>query len=207
LPRGVLPRGFCFRQGCSVKNNLQEDKDMKQHEKLLTVLEGALCIALAYALSFFKFKIWPDGGSIDIVMVPLLIYAWRRGAGWGVIAGLIFGTIKCFFAGGFAWGWQSILLDYVVAYGAVGLGGLLRNGKHGLPLGALLGSVCRFIVHFISGVTIYKILEPTEFAGKTFSNPALYSAVYNGSYMLVNLILAVVLCALLEKPMEKLLKK
>ncbi|MBQ1704446.1 MAG: energy-coupled thiamine transporter ThiT [Clostridia bacterium] len=180
---------------------------MKQHEKLLTVLEGALCIALAYALSFFKFKIWPDGGSIDIVMVPLLIYAWRRGAGWGVIAGLIFGTIKCFFAGGFAWGWQSILLDYVVAYGAVGLGGLLRNGKHGLPLGALLGSVCRFIVHFISGVTIYKILEPTEFAGKTFSNPALYSAVYNGSYMLVNLILAVVLCALLEKPMEKLLKK
>lgn len=180
---------------------------MKQHEKLLTVLEGALCIALAYALSFFKFKIWPDGGSIDIVMVPLLIYAWRRGAGWGVIAGLIFGTIKCFFAGGFAWGWQSILLDYVVAYGAVGLGGLLRNGKHGLPLGALLGSVCRFIVHFISGVTIYKILEPTEFAGKTFSNPALYSAVYNGSYMLVNLILAVVLCVLLEKPMEKLLKK
>lgn len=180
---------------------------MKQHEKLLTVLEGALCIALAYALSFFKFKIWPDGGSIDIVMVPLLIYAWRRGAGWGVIAGLIFGTIKCFFAGGFAWGWQSILLDYVVAYGAVGLGGLLRNGKHGLPLGALLGSVCRFIVHFISGVTIYKILEPTEFAGKTFSNPALYSAVYNGSYMLVNLILSVVLCALLEKPMEKLLKK
>ena len=180
---------------------------MKEHQKLLTVIEGAVCIALSYALSFIKFKIWPEGGSIDIVMVPLLIYAWRRGAGWGVAAGLIFGTIKCFFAGGFAWGWQSILLDYVVAYGAVGLGGLLRNGKHGLPLGALLGSVCRFIVHFISGVTIYKILEPTEFAGKTFSNPALYSAVYNGSYMLVNLILAVVLCALLEKPMEKLLKK
>ncbi|MBQ7492484.1 MAG: energy-coupled thiamine transporter ThiT [Clostridia bacterium] len=180
---------------------------MKQHEKLLTVIEGALCIALAYALSFFKFKIWPDGGSIDIVMVPLLIYAWRRGAGWGVIAGLIFGTIKCFFAGGFAWGWQSILLDYVAAYGAVGLGGLLRNAKHGLPLGAVLGSVCRFFIHFVSGVTIYKILEPTEFAGKTFSSPALYSTVYNGSYMLANLILAVILCVLLEKPMQKLLKK
>ena len=77
---------------------------MKQHQKLLTLVEGALCIAIAYALSFIKFKIWPEGGSIDIVMVPLLIYAWRRGAGWGIIAGLIFGTIKCFFAGGFAWG-------------------------------------------------------------------------------------------------------
>ncbi len=179
---------------------------MKQHEKLLTVVEGAVCIALAYALSFFKFKIWPDGGSIDIVMVPLLVYAWRRGAGWGVIAGLIFGTIKCFFAGGFAWGWQSILLDYVVAYGAVGLGGLVRNLKWGLPIGAVVGSVCRFVIHYISGVTIYKILEPTEFAGSTFSNPSLYSIVYNGSYMLANMILAVVLCALLQKPLEKLKK-
>lgn len=177
---------------------------MKEHQRLLTVLEAAGCIALAYALSFFKFKIWPEGGSIDIVMVPLLVYAWRRGAGWGVAAGLIFGTIKCFYAGGFAWGWQSILLDYMVAYGAVGLGGLLRKARHGLPLGAVLGSACRFAVHFFSGVTIYKILEPTEFAGTTFSNPIFYSIVYNGSYMLVNLILAAVVCALLEKPLARL---
>ncbi len=179
---------------------------MKEHQKLLTVVEGALCIAMSYALSFIKFKIWPEGGSIDIVMVPLLIYAWRRGAGWGVAAGLIFGTIKCFFAGGFAWGWQSILLAYSIAYGAVGLGGLVRRMKSGLPLGAVVGSVCRFIIHFISGVTIYKILEPESFAGTTYSNPALFSAVYNGSYMLVNLILATVICFLLQKPLEKLPK-
>ena len=179
---------------------------MKEHQKLLAIVEGALCIAMSYALSFLKFKIWPEGGSIDIVMVPLLIYAWRRGAGWGVAAGLIFGTIKCFFAGGFAWGWQSILLDYSIAYGAVGLGGLMRKMKHGLPLGAVVGSLCRFFIHFISGVTIYKILEPEAFAGTTYSNPALYSAVYNGSYMLVNLILATIICFLLEKPLEKLPK-
>jgi thiamine transporter len=179
---------------------------MKEHQKLLTIVEGALCIAMSYALSFLKFKIWPEGGSIDIVMVPLLIYAWRRGALWGVAAGLIFGTIKCFFAGGFAWGWQSILLDYSIAYAAVGLGGLVRKIKFGLPLGAVVGSVCRFLIHFISGVTIYKILEPEVFAGTTYSNPVLYSTVYNGSYMLANLILAVVICFLLEKPMSKLPK-
>ena len=33
-----------------------------------------------------------------------------------------------------------------------------------------------------------------------------YSTVYNGSYMLANLILAVVICFLLEKPMSKLPK-
>jgi thiamine transporter len=179
---------------------------MKEHQKLLTLVEGALCIAMSYALSFIKFKIWPEGGSIDIVMVPLLIYTWRRGFGWGVAAGLIFGTIKCFFAGGFAWGWQSILLDYSIAYAVVGLGGLVRKVKFGLPLGAVVGSVCRFIVHFISGVTIYKILEPTEFAGTMYSSPVLYSIIYNGSYMAANLVLAVVICFLLEKPLAKIPK-
>ena len=62
---------------------------MKEHQKLLTLVEGALCIAMSYALSFLKFKIWAEGGSIDIVMVPLLIYAWRRGTGWGIAAGLL----------------------------------------------------------------------------------------------------------------------
>ena len=179
---------------------------MKEHQKLLTIAEGAISIAIAYALSFIKFKIWPEGGSIDIVMVPLLIFAWRRGIGWGVAVGLLFGTIKCFFAGGFAWGWQSILLDYSIAYAAVGLGGLTRKLKYGLPIGAVVGSLCRFIIHFISGVTIYKIYEPEVFAGTTYSNPALFSAVYNGSYMLVNLILAVLLCALLQKPLERIPK-
>jgi len=63
---------------------------MKEHEKLLCIVEGAICIALSYALSFLKFKIWPEGGSIDLVMVPLLVYAWRRGTLWGMGAGLIF---------------------------------------------------------------------------------------------------------------------
>ena len=44
------------------------------------------------------------------------------------------------------------------------------------------------------------------FAGTTYSNPALYSAVYNGSYMVVNLALAVVICFLLEKPLAKIPK-
>ena len=174
------------------------------HERLLTVCEGAICIALSYTLSFFRFKLWGQGGSIDAVMVPLLIFAHRRGAGWGTAAGLIFGTLKCFFAGGFAWGWQSILLDYSLAYGAVGLGGLMRRLPHGLPLGAVLASILRFGVHFFSGVTIYAILGPEELFSVTYTSPALYSLVYNGSYMLANLLLAVALCLLLERPLSRL---
>ena len=68
---------------------------------------------------------------------------------------------------------------------------------------AVLGSLGRFAVHYYSGVTIYRIIEPTELPGiGTFDNAVLYSLVYNGSYMLPNMVLALLLAALLYKPMK-----
>jgi thiamine transporter len=62
----------------------------------------------------------------------------------------------------------------------------------------------RFAVHYISGVTIYKILVPTAVEGfGTFANPHLYSLVYNGVYMLPNLVIAMVIAALLFVPMKR----
>ena len=40
----------------------------------------------------------------------------------------------------------------------------------------------------------------------TMTTPAVYSLLYNGTYMSVNTVLALLLCALLEKPMEKFIK-
>ena len=58
------------------------------------------------------------------------------------------------------------------------------SGKpHGIFWGSVLGGAARFVVHYISGITIYKILAPTEIFGTVFDNPALYSLVYNGSYV------------------------
>ena len=175
-----------------------------KNTRLRAMVEGAVCVALAYALSFIKLDLWFQGGSINLVMIPLLIYASRRGAFWGILAGAVFGTIKCFFAGGFAWGWQSILLDYIVAYAAVGLGGLFQGKKNGLVVGTLVGCTARFAVHFVSGITIYKILAPTELFSVTYTSPALYSLVYNISYMLPNTILAFVLCLLLQKSLSRI---
>ena len=42
------------------------------------------------------------GGSITLVMVPLILFAVRYGAPWGILAGVAFGTLKYFFAEGFA---------------------------------------------------------------------------------------------------------
>ena len=62
---------------------------------------------------------------------------------------------------------------------------------------------CRFVIHFISGITVYRILVPTEVLGVSFANPYLYSLAYNGSYMLANTILALVIAGVLYVPLKK----
>ena len=105
--------------------------------------------------------------------------------------------------GAYAWGWQSMLLDYLVAFTPLGLAGLFKGKKWGIFVGTVVGCLGRFVVHYISGVTIYKILAPTEFMKWTFTSPSAYSLVYNGSYMLPNTIIALVIAAVLYKPLKK----
>jgi thiamine transporter len=111
------------------------------------------------------------------------------------------------FDGGYAWGWQSILLDYLVAYTALGLGGLFRGKAWGIFPGVAVGCLGRFTVHHISGITLYRILEPTAVEGfeqlGAFADPNLYSLVYNGAYMLPNTVIALVLAGLLYVPLKK----
>lgn len=177
--------------------------------------EGGVCVALAIALSYLKIPIGLAfggfGGSIDLVMVPLIVYAVRWGLGWGLGAGLIFGTVKYFLGAHAGISWVSIIFDYSVAYLFVGFAGLTRGAYRkeklwAMPVGALIGCVCRFVIHFISGVTVYAEYMPEEFMGVTRLTPSLYSLLYNGTYMVPNTILAVVLGALLAAPLRKLKK-
>lgn len=181
------------------------------HSSTRRLTEGGICIALALVLSYLKIPIGLSfggfGGSITLVMVPLILFAVRYGAPWGILAGVAFGTLKYFFAEGFAVSWVSIIFDYSVAYGAVGLAGLFRvksNDYSKLPLAAFVGCLGRFVIHFISGVTVYAQYMPEEFMGMTMTSPVFYSVLYNGTYMLPNTILAIIICALLMKPAAKL---
>ena len=174
-----------------------------RNKNLLTICEGAMLVAVAIGLSYLKFPTGAYGGSVSLAMIPLIIFAVRWGIGWGFGAGLVFGTLKFLFAGGTALNWQSMLLDYSIAYAAVGCAGIMRGRKWGLVTGALIGCAARFIIHFISGITIYlEYAEPT-FKNIRTSNPWVYSAVYNAYYIVGNLILALVVCAALTVPLEK----
>ena len=112
-------------------------------------------------------------------------------------------VFQTLFEGGIAIGWQSIIGDFIVAYSVLGLAGLFKGKKWGIFVGTVVGCLGRFVIHYISGVTIYKILAPTEFMKWTFTSPSAYSLVYNGSYMLPNTIIALVIAAVLYKPLKK----
>ncbi len=173
-------------------------------QKMVTT---AVLSALAVILTYVEIQVGPAGGSINIVMLPIILVAYCYGLGWGIGSGLVVGFVKCLIGGGIGWGLPSILLDYVLAYAAVGLAGIFSGKNWGLGLGAIVGSVARFVIHFISGITIYAIVAPEEIAGITTSNAWLYSLVYNGLYMLPSAAIVIALSFVLKKPLDSYLKR
>ena len=176
----------------------------RSHLRTRALTEGALFVALAFVLSFVKLYQLPNGGSLTPAMFPILFYSLRFGLARGLSAGFVFGLLQLIFDGAYAWGWQSMVLDYLLAFAPLGLAGLFRGRAWGIFPGTVIGCLGRFLVHYISGVTIYRIIEPTAVPGfGTYDNPHLYSLVYNGSYMIPNMLLALVLAGLLYGPLKR----
>ena len=170
--------------------------------KTRALTEGALMVAAATALSYVKLLELPQGGSVCIGMLPIFLYCARWGCKESFLASFAYGLLQLIFDGAYAWGPTSMLFDYVLAYGVLGVACLFRKQRGGVFVGTVVGCVCRFIVHFISGVTIYAQYMPESFMELTMTTPALYSLLYNGSYMLPNTVLAILIALLLEKPLR-----
>ncbi len=182
----------------------------KHHLRIRSLTEGAILLSLAVVLNYLSgiiFASLPQGGSITLAMFPRLLYVHRWGAGRGLLACFAYGVMDMLLGKGYAWGWQSILLDYLVAYTALAVGGFFKGKAWGIFPCVTLGCLGRFAVHHLSGVTLYRIIQPTgieglEFFG-VFSNPHIYSLAYNGAYMLPNTLIALAIAALLYAPMRK----
>lgn len=158
--------------------------------------EAAMMIALASVLSLFKVFRMPQGGSVTLgSMVPILLFAMRRGAKYGVLAGILFGLVRLYLSMYVVHPVQ-LLLDYPLAFGALGLAGLIKTSKD-KPSHAVastgLGIGGRFLSHWLSGVVFFAEYAP---AGQ---HPALYSAIYNGGYLGVELVLSSIIVYMLAK--------
>lgn len=70
----------------------------------------------------------------------------------------------------------------------LGVAGAFHKNKYGLLIGAAVGCAARFLVHYIVGATVWGEYMPDTFFGMTMTTPWFYSALYNGSYMLIDAI-------------------
>ena len=168
----------------------------KKHRSIRALTEGAIMIAVAEILSFLPLYKRPWGGSIDFAMLPILLFCTRWGFAPGMLVSCAHAVLQTMFEGGIAIGWESIIGDFLLAYAVLGAAGLFK-GK--FCLGAIVACTARFLVHYVVGATIWAEYMPGEFFGMTMTTPWFYSALYNGAYMLPDLLLILAVYLLLSK--------
>ncbi len=179
----------------------------KKKNKTLMLAEGGMMIALAALLSYVKIYQAPNGGSVTAgSMIPILLFAIR----WGILPGLAVGAsyglldfvLKPYFVHPI-----QFLLDYPLAYGALGLAGLVYVFSHNktqnqypvIGFGVFIAIIGRMAAHVISGVVYF-----SEYAGD--QNPWIYSIGYNASYLIPELVISAVVLILIWKPVQKIMR-
>lgn len=167
-------------------------KETKWDAQMLVM--AACCIAMSFTLSYFKVFSMANGGSVTVAsMVPLMIFSYLYGVGPGMLAGLAYGLLQ-YIQKPFSAHILQILLDYPMAFAAIGLAGLFRGVKRpwGLPAGVLLACFGRFVCHLFAGVVYFGVsVEGSSFAGNFIA-----SAAYNGPYMAIEAVVGVVITSL-----------
>ena len=123
---------------------------------------GAICVAMAFALSYIKFFSLPQGGSVTFAsMLPIILYSYMFGTRKGLVVGVVYGMLQFIQSPQFYQPVQ-VLLDYPIAFGALGVAGIARKipfvkGKV-LPefvVGTLIAGILRYVSHVISGYYVF----------------------------------------------------
>jgi thiamine transporter len=149
-------------------------KVLRKNEKFNTkkLTYASLCIALSFILSYIRLYHWPQGGSITPgSMIPLMLFAFLFGPVEGILAGFVYGILQLI-QDPFIVHWFQVLLDYPLAFGALGLAGYFRNN---FSVGVIFGGLGRMFFHFLSGVFFFGSYAPPNMS------PVLYSLVVNGT--------------------------
>ena len=176
------------------------------HLMLRALCEGAVLVALAQILGYIKLFALPNGGSVTLNMLPIFLFCARWGFGPGMLVSFVFSLLQLLLDGAYAWGWQSIIGDYLIAYSVLGLAGLFSRQEKGFFVGSVVGAAARFAVAWVVGAVVWGEYMPDSFFGMTMTSPWLYSALYNGSYLVVNTVLCLAVGALLWKPLGKYIR-
>ncbi|PYG89749.1 thiamine transporter [Ruminiclostridium sufflavum DSM 19573] len=165
------------------------------------LVEAGVMIALAQILSYVKLYESYNGGSVTLgSMLPIIIFAIRWGSKPGIFAGLVFGFLQFALGTKFSYHPIGIFIDYLFAFGVLGLAGLFRKNIFTIVGSVFIAMAGRFTFHFISGVFLWYMYTPEGM------NLYLYSLIYNGSYMLPEFLISAVLVCALYKPLKRFIE-
>ena len=170
--------------------------------KTRMLTEAGVAIAIAQVLSFITLFHMPQGGSIKAAaLVPLMIYAYRWGGTRGILVGVVYGILHFILGFKSSVHYLSIILDYLVAYGVIGVCGYFKDSIFGLITGSIVGIALRWAVSVISGAVVFASYAPQG------QNPWIYSMVYNASYMVPDGILNIVVLLFIYQGVKRGLRR
>ena len=190
---------------------------MTKIQKNITVrklVESALFIALATVLSLIKIDL-PFGGGVTVLsMLPIVFCSHRWGWKWGVATAfvysahlLVLGLDNVSYVTSAAMVFGVIFLDYIIAYTFIGFSGIFGNSRKAVFLGILVTFVLRFLCHLVTGAWIWGEWMPEEFMNLPMTNVWVYSFLYNGWYMLAELVATEIVAMLIYGPLGKFFRR
>ena len=156
---------------------------------------GALSVALSFVLSCFRLYRMPQGGSVTPAsMLPIMLFSATFGVGPGLLTGLVYGVLQYLQGGWFVNVWQ-FALDYLLAFAALGLAGLARKlpKTWGLYCAMVIAALCRALSATLAGIMFW---DTAPWA----------SLVYNGTYLIPEVVICILLAVFVAKPVMKIMK-
>lgn len=187
----------------------------------IKMVTSGVFIALATVLSMITVYKLPYGGSITLLsMLPIMMLGYMYGIKHGITCGAIYGVLQALlgavmssaFAGlsGIS-AFFMVVLDYLLAFMVLGMAGIfkgkIKNDTLAFSLGGAFAGLLRLIAHFLSGFILWGEYAEWFFGAENMNNEfgnailsnfsgtslaMIYSAVYNASYMIPEIIITVV---------------
>lgn len=152
---------------------------------------SAVALALATVASMIKPFDLPMGGSVTLLsMLFVSLIGYWYGPFAGLTAAIAYGLLQ-FVMEPLFYTIPQFFTDYPLAFGALGLSGFFSGKKHGLIKGYLIGVLGRYFFAFLSGVIFFG-----SYAKGSGMTAPVYSLVYNGSYLLTEAAITLVIIAL-----------
>ena len=183
-------RKYAAKQLSTVEQTSSDETSKKSRLTAKQLAFCAVAIALGTILSNLKLFDLPFGGSITLLsMLVICLPGYFFGLGAGLMTGVAYGILQLLIDPYVLYPMQ-LVVDYILAFGALGLSGLFTNARFGLIKGYIAGVLGRYVFAVISGWIFFGAYAWDGWA------PLPYSLAYNGSYIFTEAAITIIILAI-----------